>query len=153
MLSRRAVIEKQAADAKARMLETLEPGIEFEGIVRSARDFGAFVDIGNGVEGLIHVSELSWDRVASAADVLKAGEKIRVVVKKVDRQTGKIGLSARDLIESPWKRAGEKYHVGATVRGVVSRIAEFGAFVRLEPGVEGLVHISELATQIGRAHV
>ncbi|MFM7207969.1 MAG: 30S ribosomal protein S1 [Planctomycetaceae bacterium] len=147
VLSRRAVIEKQAADAKATMLETLEPGAEFEGIVRSARDFGAFVDIGNGVEGLVHVSELSWDRVASAADVLKAGERIRVVVKKIDHQTGKIGLSARDLIESPWKRAGEKYHVGATVRGVVSRIAEFGAFVRLEPGVEGLVHISELATR------
>ena len=73
------------------------------------------------------------------------GEKVRVVVKKVDRETGKIGLSARDLIESPWKRAGDKYHVGATVKGVVSRIAQFGAFVKLEPGVEGLVHISELA--------
>ncbi|MFM7186145.1 MAG: S1 RNA-binding domain-containing protein [Planctomycetota bacterium] len=147
VLSRRAVIEKQAADAKATLLETLEPGMEFDGIVRSARDFGAFVDIGNGVEGLIHVSELSWDRVASAADVLKAGDRVRVVVKKVDRQTGKIGLSARDLLESPWKRAGEKYHVGATVRGVVSRIAQFGAFVKLEPGVEGLVHVSELATR------
>jgi len=147
VLSRRAVIEKQAADAKAKMLETLEPGVEFDGIVRSVREFGAFVDIGNGVEGLIHVSELSWDRVASAADVLKAGEKVRVVVKKVDQQTGKIGLSARDLIESPWKRAGDKYHVGATVKGVVSRIAQFGAFVKLEPGVEGLVHISELATR------
>jgi small subunit ribosomal protein S1 len=79
--------------------------------------------------------------------VLKAGEKVRVVVKKVDRETGKIGLSARDLIESPWKRAGDKYHVGATVKGVVSRIAQFGAFVKLEPGVEGLVHISELATR------
>jgi len=147
VLSRRAVIEKQAADAKAKLLETLEPGMEFDGIVRSARDFGAFVDIGNGVEGLIHVSELSWDRVASAADVLKAGERVRVVVKKVDHQTGKIGLSARDLIESPWKRAAEKYHVGSTVRGVVSRIAQFGAFVKLEPGVEGLVHVSELATR------
>jgi small subunit ribosomal protein S1 len=147
VLSRRAVIEKQAADAKAKMLETLEPGTEFDGIVRSVREFGAFVDIGNGVEGLIHVSELSWDRVANAADVLKAGEKVRVVVKKIDHQTGKIGLSARDLIESPWKRAGDKYHVGATVKGVVSRIAQFGAFVKLEPGVEGLVHISELATR------
>ena len=147
VLSRRAVIEKQAADAKAKMLETLEPGAEFDGIVRSVREFGAFVDIGNGVEGLIHVSELSWDRVANAADVLKAGEKVRVVVKKIDHQTGKIGLSARDLIESPWKRAGDKYHVGATVKGVVSRIAQFGAFVKLEPGVEGLVHISELATR------
>jgi small subunit ribosomal protein S1 len=147
VLSRRAVIEKQAADAKVKLLETLEPGDELDGIVRSVRDFGAFVDIGNGVEGLVHVSELSWERVANAADVLQAGQKVRVVVKKIDPQTGKIGLSARDLVESPWKRAADKYHVGATVRGTVSRIAQFGAFVKLEPGVEGLVHISELATR------
>jgi predicted RNA-binding protein with RPS1 domain len=147
VLSRRAVIEKQAADARVKLLETLEPGAEFEGTVRTVRDFGAFVDIGNGVEGLVHVSELSWERVANPADVLQPGQKVRVVVKKIDPQTGKIGLSARDLIESPWKRAAEKYHVGATVRGSVSRIAQFGAFVRLEPGVEGLVHVSELATR------
>jgi len=147
VLSRRAVIEKQAAEAKATMLETLEPGDEFDGIVRTVRDFGAFVDIGNGVEGLVHVSELSWDRVASAADVLEAGQKVRVVVKKVDHETGKIGLSARALIENPWQRASMKYHVGSAVRGTVSRIAQFGAFVKLEPGVEGLVHISEVATR------
>ncbi len=147
VLSRRAVIEKQAAEAKVKMLETLETGDEFEGIVRSVRDFGAFVDIGNGVEGLVHVSELSWERVANPADVLQQGQKVRVIVKKIDPETGKIGLSARALIESPWKRAADKYHVGATVRGTVTRIAQFGAFVRLEPGVEGLVHISELATR------
>jgi predicted RNA-binding protein with RPS1 domain len=147
VLSRRAVIEKQAAEAKAKLLETLEPGTELDGIVRSVRDFGAFVDIGNGVEGLVHVSELSWDRVANPGDLLEPGQKVRVVVKKIDPQTGKIGLSARDLVESPWKRAGDKYHVGATVRGTVSRIAQFGAFVKLEPGVEGLVHVSEVATR------
>jgi predicted RNA-binding protein with RPS1 domain len=147
VLSRRAVIERQAADARAKLLETLEPGTELEGTVRSVREFGAFVDIGNGVEGLVHVSELSWERVANAADILQAGQKVRVIVKKIDHQTGKIGLSARDLVESPWKRAADKYHVGATVKGAVSRIAQFGAFVRLEPGVEGLVHISELATR------
>ncbi|MFM9058215.1 MAG: S1 RNA-binding domain-containing protein [Planctomycetaceae bacterium] len=147
VLSRRAVIEKQAADAKVKMLETLEPGTELEGTVRSVRDFGAFVDIGSGVEGLVHVSELSWDRVAKPADVLQPGQKVRVIVKRIDRQTGKIGLSARDLVESPWKRAAVRYHVGATVRGTVSRIAQFGAFVKLEPGVEGLVHVSELATR------
>jgi small subunit ribosomal protein S1 len=145
VLSRRAVIERQAADAKVKLLETLEVGSLLDGIVRSIRDFGAFVDIGHGVEGLVHVSQLSWDRVANPADVLQPGQAIRVVVKKIDRDTGKISLSARDLVESPWKRAAEKYHVGATVRGTVSRIAQFGAFVRLEPGVEGLVHVSELA--------
>jgi predicted RNA-binding protein with RPS1 domain len=147
VLSRRAVIERQAADARARLLESLEPGTPLDGIVRSVRDFGAFVDIGDGVEGLVHASELSWERVANPADVIKPGDKVRVVVKKVDRQTGKIGLSAKDLVESPWKRAGDRYHVGATVRGAVTRIAQFGAFVRLEPGIEGLVHVSELATR------
>ena len=147
VLSRRAVIEKQAAEAKKKLLETLEVGTTLDGTVRSVRDFGAFVDIGEGVEGLVHVSQLSWDRVANPADVLQPGQRVRVVVKKIDRDTGKIGLSARDLVESPWQRAGEKYHVGATVRGVVSRIAQFGAFVKLEPGVEGLVHVSELANR------
>jgi small subunit ribosomal protein S1 len=147
VLSRRAVIEKQAAEAKTKLLETLEVGTALDGTVRSVRDFGAFVDIGEGVEGLVHVSQLSWDRVANPADVLQPGQRVRVVVKKIDRDTGKIGLSARDLVESPWQRAGEKYHVGGTVRGVVSRIAQFGAFVKLEPGVEGLVHVSELANR------
>ena len=147
VLSRRAVIEKTAAEAKTKLLETLEVGTTLDGIVRSVRDFGAFVDIGEGVEGLVHVSQLSWDRVANPADVLQTGQRVRVVVKKIDIDTGKIGLSARDLVESPWQRAGEKYHVGATVRGVVSRIAQFGAFVKLEPGVEGLVHVSELANR------
>ena len=147
VLSRRAVIEKAAAEAKTKLLETLEVGTMLDGTVRSVRDFGAFVDIGEGVEGLVHVSQLSWDRVANPADVLQPGQRVRVVVKKIDRDTGKIGLSARDLVESPWQRAGEKYHVGATVRGVVSRIAQFGAFVKLEPGVEGLVHVSELANR------
>jgi len=147
VLSRRAVIERQAADARAKMLETLDVGDQLDGIVRSVRDFGAFVDIGNGVEGLVHVSQLSWERVANPSDVMQPGQKVRVVVKKIDRQTGKIALSARDLIESPWARAADTYHVGATVKGVVSRIADFGAFVRLEPGVEGLVHVSELASR------
>ena len=145
VLSRRAVLERQASDARTKMLETLEIGDLLDGIVRSVRDFGAFVDVGNGVDGLVHVSQMSWDRVKTPTEVLEVGQKVRVAVKNVDRQTGKIGLSIRDTVESPWKNAAEKYHVGAAVRGTVSRIAQFGAFVRLEPGVEGLVHVSELA--------
>ncbi len=147
VLSRRAVIEKQAADARAEMLETLEVGETVEGIVRSVRDFGAFIDIGNGVEGLVHVSQLSWERVSDPKDLLQSGQQVKAVVKKVDRETGKIGLSIRDLVESPWSRADAKYPMGSTVRGTVSRIADFGAFVKLEPGVEGLIHVSELATR------
>lgn len=147
VLSRRAVVERQASDARTKLLETLEVGATLEGVVRSVRDFGAFVDIGEGVDGLIHVSQLSWERVENPADVVAIGQRMRVVVKKVDRQTGKIALSARDLIESPWKQVAYKYHIGATVRGTVTRIAQFGAFVRLEPGVEGLVHVSEIASR------
>jgi predicted RNA-binding protein with RPS1 domain len=151
VLSRRAVIEKQAADARAKMLETLEPGETVEGIVRSVRDFGAFIDIGHGVEGLVHVSQLSWERVEKPEEMLQPGQKVEAVVKKVDRETGKIGLSIRDLAENPWKRADAKYPMGSTVRGTVSRIADFGAFVKLEPGIEGLIHVSELATRRIRA--
>jgi small subunit ribosomal protein S1 len=147
VLSRRAVIEKQAADARVEMLETLEVGETVDGIVRSVRDFGAFIDIGNGVEGLVHVSQLSWERVSDPKDLLQSGQQVKAVVKKVDRETGKIGLSIRDLVESPWSRADAKYPMGSTVRGTVSRIADFGAFVKLEPGVEGLIHVSELATR------
>jgi len=151
VLSRRAVIEKQAADARATMLETLEPGETVEGIVRSVRDFGAFIDIGHGVEGLVHVSQLSWERVEKPEEILQPGQKVEAVVKKVDRETGKIGLSIRDLVENPWKRADAKYPVSSTVRGTVSRIADFGAFVKLEPGIEGLIHVSELANRRIRA--
>lgn len=147
VLSRRAVLERQAADARIKMLETLQSGDQFDGIVRNIRDFGVFVDIGNGVEGLIHVSQLSWDRIDKPSDLMQVGQKVRVVVKKVDKQTGKIGLSSRDLIENPWTKATQKYHSGAHVKGTVSRIADFGAFVRLEAGIEGLVHVSELATR------
>ncbi len=105
VLSRRAVIEKQAADARAKMLETLEPGETVAGIVRSVRDFGAFIDIGHGVEGLVHVSQLSWERVEKPEEILQPGQQVEAVVKKVDRETGKIGLSIRDLVENPWKRA------------------------------------------------
>lgn len=145
VLSRRAVIERQAADARTKLLESLAVGDVREGIVRSVRDFGAFVDIGDGVDGLVHVSQMSWDRVAKPEDFLQPGQKVRVVVKKIDAQTGKIGLSIRETAESPWKTAAERFPIGSTVRGAVTRIAQFGAFVRLAPGIEGLVHVSELA--------
>jgi predicted RNA-binding protein with RPS1 domain len=145
VLSRRAVLERQAAEARQKLLETLEIGQTLEGIVRNIRDFGAFVDIGHGVDGLVHVSQLSWDRVEKPEDVLTLGQKVKVVVRSIDEETGKISLSARDLIDNPWTKADEKYPIGSTQRGTVSRIAQFGAFVKLEPGVEGLVHVSELA--------
>ena len=104
MLSRRAVLEREQAEAKERLLAELAEGQEREGIVRNIRDFGAFVDLG-GVDGMLHVSQLSWDRVKHPSDVLTLGQKIKVKIHKIDRATGKIGLSYRDTFESPWATA------------------------------------------------
>ena len=144
VLSRRAVLEREQAEAKQRLIAELAEGQEREGVVRNIRDFGAFVDLG-GVDGMLHVSQLSWDRVKHPGDVLQLGQKIKVKIQKVDSATGKISLSYRDTFENPWTTATTRYPVTARVKGTVSKIMDFGAFVRLEPGVEGLVHISELS--------
>jgi small subunit ribosomal protein S1 len=144
VLSRRAVLEREKAEQKEKLLQSLEVGQTREGVVRNIRDFGAFVDLG-GVDGLIHISQLSWDRVAHPSEVLEEGQKIKVRIDKIDETTGKIGLSYRDLLEHPWDHVREKYPENSLVTGTVSKIMDFGAFVRLEAGVEGLVHISELA--------
>lgn len=144
VLSRRAMIEREQAEAKRKLLEELAPGQVREGVVRSLRDFGAFVDLG-GVDGLLHVSQISWDRIKHPSDVLTVGQKVRVKVEKIDPQTHKISLNLRDFSENPWTNVTTKYPVTSRVTGKVSKLTEFGAFVRLEPGVEGLIHISELA--------
>lgn len=144
VLSRRAVVEREQAEAKKQLLETLQPGEVREGIVRSVRDFGAFVDLG-GVDGMIHVSQMSWDRIKHPSEVLEVGQKVKVKVNKIDPDTHKISLAYRDLFESPWANAATKYPVTSKVTGTVSKIMDFGAFVKLEPGIEGLVHISELS--------
>jgi predicted RNA-binding protein with RPS1 domain len=151
VLSRRSMIEREQAEAKEKMLAELAVGQIHEGTVRSLRDFGAFVDIG-GVDGLLHVSQISWDRLKHPSEALKEGQKIRVKIDKIHPDTHKISLSHRDLLESPWKTAAAKYSATSRVKGTVSKLTEFGAFVRLEAGVEGLIHISELAhTRVFRA--
>lgn len=144
VLSRRAVLEREKAAAKESMLASLEIGKTFEGTVRSLQTFGAFVDLG-GVDGLVHISQLSWDRLKHADEVLQIGQKIKVKILKIDPQTGKIALGFRDLSENPWEHVARDFPTRSTVKGKVSRVTEFGAFVRLAPGVEGLVHISELS--------
>lgn len=144
VLSRRAVLEREKAEAKEQLMAALEVGQTREGTVRSLQNFGAFVDLG-GVDGLIHISQLSWDRVKHADEVLQLGQKVKVRIQKIDPQTGKIGLAFRDLSESPWANAARDYPERTAVKGRVTRITDFGAFVRLGPGVEGLVHISELS--------
>jgi small subunit ribosomal protein S1 len=117
-----------------------------EGVVRSVKDFGAFVDLG-GVDGLLHVSEMSWVRVADATKVVQPGEKVKVQVLKIDHERRKVSLGLKQLTASPWDEAAQKYFPGSVVTGKVSRLADFGAFVELEPAVEGLIHISELSPQ------
>jgi small subunit ribosomal protein S1 len=144
VLSPRAVMERDKAEAKTQLMAELEVGQVRDGIVRSLQEFGAFVDLG-GVDGLVHISQLSWDRVRHASDVLTLGQKIKVKVQKIDPDTGKISLAFRDLADNPWAHAAGKYPPRSTVQGTVTRLMEFGAFVRLEPGIEGLIHISELS--------
>jgi small subunit ribosomal protein S1 len=144
VLSHRAVLERERAEKREQLMQTLAVGSECDGTVTRLMDFGAFVELG-GVEGLIHISKLAWDRVQHPKDVLEVGQKVKVKIEKIDEASGKIGLSYRDLLENPWDSVETKYPVGTIVDGTVTRLAAFGAFVKLEPGVEGLVHISELA--------
>jgi len=144
VLSHRDVMERERNEQRDKLLAELAPGQIREGIVRSLKDFGAFVDLG-GVDGLIHVSQLSWDRVKHASEVVEVGQKVKVRIEKFDKDTGKVSLSYREVGENPWQNVASKYVVGSRATGTVSRVMDFGAFVKLEPGVEGLIHISELA--------
>ena len=144
VLSHRAVIERERNELREKLLAELAPGQIREGIVRSLKDFGEFVDLG-GVDGLVHISQLSWDRVKHPSEVLEIGQKVKVRIEKFDKDTGKVGLSYREVGANPWQNVAAKYPVGGRATGTVSRLMDFGAFVKLEPGVEGLIHISELA--------
>jgi len=146
VLSRRAILERENAEARRTLWEELEVGQVRDGTVRSLQNFGAFVDLG-GVDGLIHISQLSWDRVGHPSDVLQLGQKVQVRINKVDRAKGRVALGFRDLTENPWSHVAEKYSPKSRVRGTVAKIMDFGALVRLEPGVAGLIHISELSHQ------
>jgi small subunit ribosomal protein S1 len=144
VLSRRAVLEREKEESKKQLLAELGPGQMREGTIRKIHDFGAFVDLG-GVDGLIHVSQLSWERVKHPSEVVQEGQKVRVRIEKIDETTGKISLSLKNPEEHPWTGIEQRFPVGTTVKGPISRVAQFGAFVKLAPGVEGLIHISELA--------
>ena len=142
--SRKAVLAIEEAEKKKAVWGTLEAGTVVKGIVRRLTDFGAFVDIG-GVDGLVHVTDLSWGRVHHPSDVVTVGQEIEVKIKNVDTERERISLSYKETQPRPWDVAGEKYAVGTVVEGKVVRITTFGAFVELEPGLDGLVHISQCA--------
>lgn len=144
ILSRRAVLEEEEKAAREQFWANIEEGQTIKGRVQRIANFGAFVDLG-GVDGLLHISEMGWGRVKQPTDVVSVGDEIEVYVLSADREKGKISLSLKKLIANPWDNVAEKYPQGAVLTGKVVRIAPFGAFVALEDGVDGLVHISQIA--------
>jgi small subunit ribosomal protein S1 len=144
ILSERAALQERRAREKDRLLSELQPGDTRSGNVSSICDFGAFVDLG-GADGLVHLSELSWGQVSHPSQVVKVGDRVEVYVVGVDRDNKKIALSLKRLQGEPWSRVNDKYQVGQVVNGRITKLAAFGAFAEIEPGIEGLIHISELS--------
>ncbi len=143
ILSARAVMEESREKQRQQLIDTLEEGARVKGTVTSLRDFGAFVDIG-GVDGLIPISELAWGQISRVEDVLSRGQEVEVIVRNIDWERDRISLSLRETLENPWDKVTKTYTVGSIHTGQVSRLAQFGAFITLEPGVDGLIHISKL---------
>ena len=144
VVSRRDLLEQERAELRERTWATLEEGQVHDGVVRSIKGFGAFVDIG-GVDGLLPIGEMSWSRISKVDDLLKTGDQVKVKVLKIDRTTRKLTLGLKQLTPSPWETAPQSISAATLVPGKVTKIMEFGAFVELEPGIEGLIHISELS--------
>jgi small subunit ribosomal protein S1 len=144
VVDHRVIAEEEERAGKERRYAEIKEGETVSGEVRSLTDYGAFIDLG-GVDGLLHVGDISWSRVGKPADVLAVGQRIDARVLKVDFETRRISLGMKQLLPHPWDAVPDKYKPGERVRGVVTRLAEFGAFVELEPGIEGLIHVSELS--------
>jgi small subunit ribosomal protein S1 len=144
ILSRKAVLKEEGSRVKQEVLHSLKAGQVLEGTVQRLTDFGAFVDIGH-VDGLVHISELSWNHVNHPTEVLTEGDKVKVKVLKVDCEKHRISLSLKEVQDSPWDQAAKVIHVDDVVKGRVERLVSFGAFVEVYPGVEGLLHVSQIA--------
>ena len=144
VLSRRAVLEEERKEVRQQILDRLQPGLVVEGQISNIVDFGAFVDL-DGIDGLIHISELSWSHVNHPSEILSIGDTVQVKVLDIDRNRQRISLGLKQTQEDPWQRIMDTYNVGDELRGKVTKVVTFGAFVEILDGVEGLVHISELA--------
>jgi ribosomal protein S1 len=144
VVSSRELLEKERAEMREKTWAALEEGQIRSGVVRSVKDFGAFVDLG-GVDGLLHIGDMSWVRSSDPSGFVKVGQQVEVKILKIDRQTSRISLGLKQLTPSPWDNVERNYSRGMVLTGKVTRLMDFGAFVELEPGVEGLIHVSELA--------
>jgi len=143
VVSRRSVIERERTSLKEETLKVLEEGVILEGTVKNITDYGAFVDLG-GIDGLLHITDMAWGRLQHPSEVLKVGEKVKVVVLKYDQGRERVSLGMKQIMPDPWTKATESYPVGARLRGKVVSVTDYGAFVELEKGVEGLIHVSEM---------
>jgi small subunit ribosomal protein S1 len=144
VVDRRAIVEEQALVQQASQYAAMQEGDVVNGTVRSLTTFGAFVDLG-GIDGLLHISDLAWTRVSAPEDVLTVGQELQVKVLKIDPESRRISLGLKQLQPEPWDQVGGKYMAGERVTGTVTRLMDFGAFVELEPGIEGLIHVSEMS--------
>jgi len=147
IFSERSALQAFKQTQKMRLVQELHEGEIRRGRVAGISNFGAFVDLG-GADGLVHISELSWEPVRTPDEIVRVGQELDVYVLKVDRESLKIGLSLRRLQPEPWETVNEKFHVGQVVKGTITKLANFGAFARIGGGIEGLIHISELSTQV-----
>jgi small subunit ribosomal protein S1 len=143
VLSRRAIMEKERESDRKELLETIEEGKVVEGIIKNITDYGLFIDLG-GIDGLLHVTDISWGKVPKPSDTFNKGDKIEVKVLSFDRDKERVSLGLKQLTENPWERIADKYPVGTVLEGKVVSIVDYGAFLELEPGVEGLIHVSEM---------
>src|SRR5690554_6152301 len=144
VLSRRALLERERDEMKAKTLQTLEEGMVVTGTIKNLTEYGAFVDLG-GIDGLLHITDMSWGRVNHPGEVFKVGDEVTVKVLKYNPETERVSLGLKQTQEDPWNHAEEAYPLGKKVRGKVMSLTDYGAFVELEPGVEGLIHVSEMS--------
>ncbi len=144
VVSRKVVLEKERESMKAELLSTLSEGRVLDGIIKNLTDYGAFVDLG-GIDGLLHITDMSWGRVGHPSEIFKVGDDVKVQVLKYDEKTERVSLGYKQLLDDPWAGVEDRFVVGGKVTGKVVNITDYGAFVELEPGVEGLIHVSEMS--------
>ena len=144
VLSRRELLEKERGELKQEILKILEEGVILEGVIKNITGYGAFVDLG-GIDGILHISDMSWGRISHPSEIVHVGETVKVVVLKFDTEKERISLGMKQLTPDPWQTVAEKYRIGSRVQGKVISIMDYGAFVELESGIEGLIHISEMS--------
>jgi small subunit ribosomal protein S1 len=151
VVSRRAILDEQAQAQRQAMLDSMAEGQIVRGVVKNVTGYGAFVDLG-GIDGLLHITDMSWGRVASPLDAVRPGEEVEVKILKYDREKGRVSLGRKQLLPDPWITVPERYSVGTKFTGKIMSLTDYGAFVELEPGVEGLVHVSEMSWSKRKQH-